>query len=284
MVGHLLESQAPLNYKQLNRMRLSLKDEDDETRFDERGNEFKFSNEALGIMGMRAVDVDPAKGMIYKVSELQKRERLAKDLFKRPSLKGGVVTPEEITDAYINANNALFNAKSDFMKDYDASQTLGISSENLDNVMSRISKRERNSIDDGIFKPYEPSRDIIDKFEENALKLGVDNPWEQAEGVIDGIKSLIETAPLSLEKLPEIENPFRVDETVVNLDAIANLNNTGASVSGADIMAAQGIGLQNTNINGSPNTIPFEQQNQDQKQASGKKVGFGGPGDITFPG
>ena len=60
--------------------------------------------------------------------------------------------------------------------------------------------------------------------------------------------------------------------------------NTGASVSGADIMAAQGIGLQNTNINGSPNTIPFEQQNQDQKQASGKKVGFGGPGDITFPG
>jgi len=282
MVKHLVESQAPLNIKQLNRMRISLKDEDDEGRFDERGNEYKFSNEALGIMGMRAVDVDPAKGMIYKVSELQKRERLAKDLFKRPSLKGGVVTPEEITDAYINANRALFNAKSDFMKDYDASQTLGISEENLDNVMSRVSKKERNSIDDGVFKPYEPSRDIIDKFEENALKLGVANPWEQAEGVIDGIKSLIEVAPLSLEALPNIENPFRTDEAVVNLDAIASLNNSAAMVTGADLMSGQG--LNNVNLNGSPTTIPFENQNQDQKQASGKKAGFGGPGDITFPG
>ena len=280
MVKHLIESQAPLNIKQLNRMRISLKDEDDEGRFDKRGNEYKFSNEALGIMGMRAVDVDPANGMIYKVSELQKRERLAKDLFKRPSLKGGVVKPEEIVDAYINANRALFNAKSDFMKDYDASQTLGISEENLDNVMSRISKKERNSIEDGRFQPYTPSKDILRAFEENALKLGVENPYEQAAGVIDGIKSLIEVAPLSLEALPEIENPFRTDETVVNLDAIENLNNLGASVSGADIMA--GVGLQNTNINGSPTTIPFENQNPDQKQASGKKAGFGGPGDITF--
>jgi len=82
MVGHLLESQAPLNYKQLNRMRISLKDEDDEGRFDERGNEYKFSNEILGVMGMRAVDVDPAKGMIYKVSELQKEKDLQKIYLK----------------------------------------------------------------------------------------------------------------------------------------------------------------------------------------------------------
>jgi hypothetical protein len=162
------------------------------------------------------------------------------------------------------------------MKDYDASQTLGISSENLDNVMSRISKRERNSIDDGIFKPYEPSRDIIDKFEENALKLGVDNPWEQAEGVIDGIKSLIETAPLSLEKLPEIENPFRVDESVVNLDAIASLNNAGASITGADIMAGAGVGLQNTNINQTQGATPLQVTAQ-----KGKSL-FNKPGEITF--
>ena len=95
------------------------------------------------------------------------------------------------------------------------------------------------------------------------LKLGVENPYNKAEPVIEAIQSLIEIAPLSLEALPEIENPFRTDETVVNLDAIENLNNLGASVSGADIMA--GVGLQNTNINGSPNTIPFENQTQDQK-------------------
>ena len=125
MVKHLFESQAPLNIKQLNRMRLSIKDENDPDRFDERGNEYELGNELAGIAGLRAIDINPANGIIYKISELQKRERLAKDLFKRPTLKGGVVTPEEITDAYINANNALFKARSNFMKDYDAAQILG---------------------------------------------------------------------------------------------------------------------------------------------------------------
>ena len=281
-VKHLFESQVPLNVKQLNRMRLATKDENDPDRFDERGNEFELGNELAGIAGLRAVDVRPENGIIYKISELQKRERLSKDLFKRPSLKGGVVSPEEIVDAYINANRALFDAKSDFMKDYDAAITLGISPADLDERMNRISKRDRASIEFGEFTPYIPSRDIIDKFEENAIKLGVPNPYLKAEPIINGIKILIETAPLSLEKLPEIENPFRIDETQVNLDPIASLTNSANMITGADLVSGTGVGLQNTNINGSPTTIPFENQNPDQKQASGKKVGFNKPGEITF--
>ena len=281
-VAHLFESQVPLNVKQLNRMRLSLKDENDPDRFDGRGNEYELGNELLGIAGLRAIDVDPAKGMIYKVSELKKRERLAKDLFKRPSLKGGVVTPEEITDAYINANNSLFKARNNFMKDYDAAQILNIKPEALENSTRRISGSDKSAYEDGRFKPYEPSPDILQAFEENAIKLGIPNPYNKAGPVIEAIKSLIEVAPLSLEKLPEIENPFRIDETQVDLGAAANLNTFGAAITGADLMSGQGF--NNVNLNGSPTTLPFENQNQDQKQASGKKAGFGGPGDITFPG
>ena len=258
MVAHLVESQAPFNYKQLNRMRLASKPIDDEGRFDERGNEFELGNELAGIAGLRAIDINPGNGITYKISELQKRERLAKDLFKRPSLKGGVVTPEEIVDAYINANRALFNAKSNFMKDYDAAKVLGIDDQVLDERMRRISRKDRVSIEDGRFTPYQPSRDIINKFEENALRLGVPNPYLAAEPVIDGIKSLIEVAPLSLEMLPEIENPFRVDETEVNLDAIANLNTVGAQITGGDLLA--GVSIPNTG------ELPFDQlKNQDQK-------------------
>jgi len=274
MVGHLVESQAPFNYKQLNRMRLASKPIDDEGRFDERGNEYDLGNELAGIAGLRAIDIDPAKGITYKISELQKKERLAKDLFKRPSLKGGVVTPEEIVDAYINANRALFNAKSNFMKDYDAAQVLGISAGDLDERMSRVSKRDRFAIEDGEFRPYQPSRDIIDKFEENALRLGVPNPYNQAEPVIEAIQSLIEIAPLSLEGLPNIENPFRVDETQVNLGAAANLNTFGGQITGGDLLSKT--------TNPSPFGVPFEQQNIDQKLASGKRVGFNKPGEITF--
>ena len=74
--------------------------------------------------------------------------------------------------------------------------------------------------------------------------------------------------------LPEIEKPFRVDETQVNLDSIANLNNLGAGVTGGDLLA--GVSVPNTG------ELPFEQLNLDQKLAKGKSVGFGKPGDITF--
>ena len=274
MVGHLVESQAPFNYKQLNRMRLASKPIDDAGRFDERGNEFELGNELAGIAGLRAIDINPANGLTYKISELQKRERLAKDLFKRPSLKGGVVTPEEIVDAYINANRALFAAKSDFMKDYDAAQVLGIDPNELDQKMNRVSKRERAAIEDGEFRPYEPSRDILEKFEENALKLGVPNPYAQAEPIIDGIKTLIEIAPLSLEALPDIENPFRIDETQVNLDPIANINSLAGQITGGDLLA--GVTVPNTG------QLPFDQlKTNQQKIAKGQSI-F--KDDITFGG
>ena len=222
MVGHLVESQAPLNYKQLTRIGLALKPVDSTGRFDERGNEYELGNELAGIAGLRAIKVDPGKGITYKISEFQKRERLAKDLFKRASLKGGVVTPEEIVDAYINANRALFDAKKNFMLDYDAAKTLNISPSVLDDKMGRISNRERSSIEEGVYRPYVPSRDIANAFEENAIKLGVPNPYVLAEPVIEAIRSLLESAPLSLEKIPDIENPFS-DMPDVNLGPVAEL-------------------------------------------------------------
>jgi len=274
MVGHLVESQAPFNYKQLQRMGLAIQPKDSAGRFDERGNEYDLGNELAGIAGLRAIDIDPAKGITYKISELQKRERLAKDLFKRPSLKGGVVTPEEIVDAYINSNRALFDARGNFMKDYDAAKVLGISPAALDERMDRISKRDRANIEFGEFVPYQPSRDIIDKFDENARQLGVPNPYLKAEPVIDAISYLLETAPLSLEALPSIENPFTTPkETTVDLNATANLNTIGAQL-GGDLLA--GVTVPNTG------ELPFDQlKNTNQKIAKGQSIFRD---DITFGG
>ena len=108
----------------------------------------------------------------------------------------------------LSSNRALFDARGNFMKDYDAAKVLGISPAVLDERMDRISKRDRANIEFGEFVPYQPSRDIIDKFDENARQLGVPNPYLKAEPVIDAISYLLEAAPLSLEALPSIENPF----------------------------------------------------------------------------
>ena len=160
------------------------------------------------------------------------------------------------------------------MKDYDSAITLGISGNDLDERMNRVSKRDRFAIEDGQFRPYEPSRDIIDKFEENALRLGVSNPWNTAEPVIDAIKSLIEVAPLSLEDLPDIENPFRTAEPTVDLSAAGNLNTIGAQITGGDLLA--GVTVPNTG------QLPFDQlKNNQQKIAKGQSI-F--KDDITFGG
>ena len=91
------------------------------------------------------------------------------------------------------------------------------------------------------------------------------NPYNKAGPVIEAIQSLIEIAPLSLEKLPDIENPFRVDETQVNLDPIASLNNLGAGITGGDLLSQSTI----------PDTgeLPFDQlKTNQQKIAKGQSI------------
>ena len=74
--------------------------------------------------------------------------------------------------------------------------------------------------------------------------------------------------------LPDIENPFRIDETQVNLDPIANINSLAGQLTGADLMA--GVTVPNTG------ELPFDQlKNNQQKIAKGQGI-F--KDDITFGG
>ena len=70
-LGHLVEAQAPLNYKQLQRLGLSMFPVDSKGRFNKSGDEYEFGNEALGILGMRRVDVNPQKSFNFKVSTVK---------------------------------------------------------------------------------------------------------------------------------------------------------------------------------------------------------------------
>ena len=62
-LAHLVEAQAPFNWKQLGRLGLAMYPVDAEGRFDERGNEYELGNELAGIAGLRRVEVDPAKSI-----------------------------------------------------------------------------------------------------------------------------------------------------------------------------------------------------------------------------
>ena len=71
-ISHLVETQAPLNWKQLTRLGLSIRPTDDLGRFDERGNQYEFGNELAGIAGLRRVEIDPEKSFNYKITDYKK--------------------------------------------------------------------------------------------------------------------------------------------------------------------------------------------------------------------
>ena len=121
---HLIQAQAPLNWKQLERINLSMKPKDDIDRLDERGRGYELGNELAGIAGLRVIDIEPEKGMIYKTADYLRGARDSKALFSTVALKGGKVTPESLLDAYINTNRALFENQKTLYKDLKAAEIL----------------------------------------------------------------------------------------------------------------------------------------------------------------
>ena len=270
-MGHLVTSQAPLNWKQLTRLGTSMFPIDSKGSFDERGNQYEFGNEALGILGLRRVDVDPKKSFNYKITDYKKGVRNSRNLFTSATLRGGVVTPEAIVDAYINANRALYGVNRELYQDITAARTLGMSEDALYNRMEgRGEKKAFNSLIEAEFRPLTISKDLKEIFEIKASELGVSNAYDRAESAIESIADKLSNVSLRGDLFPDLTNPFDasliegISEFVSNA-SLPQFDNTGGF-----------LGQGNINTNQVAGLTPLE--NNIQK---GKKV-FNKPGDITF--
>ena len=212
-VGHLVETQAPFNYKQLKRLGLASVAKvvpESDARFGPRGLEYELGNELLGIAGMRRVKIDPSKGINYKITDYKDGIRASRSIFARRTLTGGVVTPEEVVDAYIDSNRALFRINREMYKDIQAAKLLGMTEEQIEETMvKRGERRAYNALIEGEFRPYSISNDVKSIFEFNAEQLGIPNPFEAAEDIIDTIQEILTETPTSLDMFPDLPNPFR---------------------------------------------------------------------------
>ncbi len=247
-IKHLADTQMPLNWKQMKRIGLAIKPVDSKGKFDERGNEYDLGNELAGIAGLRRVEIDPKKSFNYKITAYKTGVRDSRNLFTSATLKGGPISPEEIVDAYINANRALYETNRELFLDIDAAKTLGMSDGALyDNMNNRGERRAYNSLSDGEFRPLTLSKDIEELFEVKAREIGVSNPFFQASLVIDRIQDVLSRVSLKGDLFPDIKNPLS-SELLPNLVGQANqlLNNNPAT---AAMATAPGfVGQQNTNI------------------------------------
>ena len=257
-MGHLVETQAPFNYKQLKRLGLASVAKvvpESDARFGPRGLEYELGNELLGIAGMRRVKLDPSKGINYKITDYKDGIRASRSIFARRTLTGGVVTPEEVVDAYIDSNRALFRINREMYKDIQAAKLLGMTEEQIEETMvKRGERRAYNALVEGEFRPYSISNDVKSIFEFNAEQLGIPNPFEAAEDIIDTIQEILTETPTSLDMFPDLPNPFRQS-------IIPNLGSTPAGQLPPTVANATPgfIGQQNVNI-------PYTQlQTEDQK-------------------
>jgi hypothetical protein len=67
---------------------------------------------------LRNVEVDPEKSLGYKITDYKRGIRNSRNLFTAGTTKGGAITPEEIVDAYINSNEALYKVNREIIKIY----------------------------------------------------------------------------------------------------------------------------------------------------------------------
>ena len=212
-VAHLAETQFPLNWNQLKRLGLASVAKvvpESDIRFGPRGVEYELGNELSGIAGLRRVKIDPSKGINYKITDYKDGIRASRSIFARRTLTGGVVTPEEVVDAYIESNRALFEINREMFKDIKAAQMLGMSEELVEEKMvKRGERRAFNALIDGEFRPYSISNDVKNIFEFNAEQLGLPNPFDTAEDIIDTINEILSETPVSLNMFPDLPNPFR---------------------------------------------------------------------------
>ena len=210
IMSHLVKAQMPFSLDQLKRLDRSIKQVDVLTKgeFDEYGQNYEFGDEFGGLFGFRAIEVKPDRTMNFKVADFQRGIRDSRSLFTRAVLKGGPIEPREIVDAYINSNRAMFDVKKKLKADMDAARLLGISDQGLNDSLNRVSRSEVNAIDNGVFKPYQISPEVVKAMRENASNIGANNPFDQARDVINDLRLQFSELNLNLPEFPVFENPL----------------------------------------------------------------------------
>jgi hypothetical protein len=213
IVGHLVESQLPGSIESFKRLDLAIEPIDiiQKGKFDKYGKTYELGDELAGFVGLRAVEVNPANAMKFKIADFRTGVNNARREFTQPLLRGGPVTPEQIVDRYQIANEQTYKVQQNMFKDYYAARVLGTGESVLDReFQDRVSNIQLNAIKTARFRPFIPSENIVKSFAENARAIGQRSPYLAAQREIERLLEQYNGLPLTLEQFPISVNPFSV--------------------------------------------------------------------------
>ena len=264
---HLVKAQMPFSIDQLKRIDRSIEKVDVLTKgkYNEYGEDYEVGDELAGLFGFRAVKLNPARTINFKVADYQKGVRDSGSLFTRETLKGGPIEPREIVDAYINTNRALFNVKKNFKQDLEAAKVLGITRKEFSAATNRVSGTEIGAITRGFFRPYMPSANVLQTFATNAKEIGVSNPMREAAKTINSLARDMSRVSLNEAAFPIFDNPLVPMDlgTPLNIPGAATLPNVES-----ELTAEKGIIPVSGQVNQAsmfPQNIPYNQLTTQQK-------------------
>ncbi len=231
-IRHLGATVVPGSIPAIVRMKQAVTEE-----VDEYGRTYEFLDEALGVAGLRAVQVDPVAGMKFKIASFRTGLNDSRREFTGPLLKGGPITAEQVVDQYQKANQAMFRVQKRMFDDYYAARILGASENQLNNTFQdRVSDLQVRHIKAGRFKPFVPSENIQKAFADNARAIKQPDAFRQASDVIKRIMRQYNNKPLGANELDILDNPFRtslgttVTEPFTGLQPLQDLGLTTPTV------------------------------------------------------
>ena len=193
---HILKTQIPFSQSQLSRIYYA-----GQGIPDPRGNEFQLENELPGLLGWRLQEINPIKGLSFKITGYDVKKRNATREFTGGDsrlLSGGKKDPKEIIRQLFIANKALFEAQQEFHLDLKAANQFEVTDEEMSSVFvdRGVPSSTYGPLFGGEFKPYIPSGNILNKFFSISQSTGV-NPMEEALPVIKEMIQAIQGAPLN---------------------------------------------------------------------------------------
>jgi len=138
---------------------------------DKYGQTYNLLDEAGGIFGFRAIELDPIDAMPFIITDFNKKNDSARASFVGDVLKGGLVSPAEIVDQYLKAERVRFQNFKQMHNAYEDALKLGAKRSDLIKEMKRITRRERAAIIRGNYLPYLPGDGIRRAFNKNFRDL-----------------------------------------------------------------------------------------------------------------
>ncbi|MDA1284537.1 MAG: hypothetical protein O3C61_06385, partial [Proteobacteria bacterium] len=207
---HIGKTIVPFSQAQLSRIYYAA-----QGKPDPKGNIYEIDKELSGVLGYRAIKIDPIKGLDFKITELNRASSNSTAVFTGGDAKllSSPTTKEEIIRQFYFANQALFDTQQKMHLDLKAANKFEVEDSELAQVFERrkISSKEYGPLFVGQFRPYIPSESVLQRAKEKTLEFSAadstyKDPFAEALPVLIEMINTFQGANLSKRFKPKLED------------------------------------------------------------------------------